>query len=293
MTDPDQVCWTIEAMMKQELKAYRIPNYLEGLPSTSEFGTPVDSEARLLISQWCLQLATVCEYSRETAAIAMSCLDRFVATKDGRDVLLSRSKFQLAALTSLYTVVKIHEEKALTPEVIATLSRGKHTEEDIEKMEVRMLTALNFRVNPPTAMSFARTFLELVPQEAFDPSLRTVIMEMTECQAEYTLLDYDLCQEKVSTVASASLINAIDIIYGDSSMSSTFNALITRVTKIDQVHLQDLRETLYATIPMDDFADALSKQIRRHSTHGSYNKRLGGGQQIASQSPRGVNEECE
>ena len=93
----EETIWTIHAMIKQEQSAYRISDYLEGLPSSSEFGTPVDSKARLLIARWLLQVATTCDYSRESAAIAMSCLDRFMASDEGRDILLSRSQFQKAA----------------------------------------------------------------------------------------------------------------------------------------------------------------------------------------------------
>ena len=287
----EETIWTIHAMIKQEQSAYRISDYLEGLPSSSEFGTPVDSKARLLIARWLLQVATTCDYSRESAAIAMSCLDRFMASDEGRDILLSRSQFQKAALVALYIAVKIHEEKALSPDVIATLSRGKHSADEIEEMELQMLKAIEWRVNPPTSMSFARTFLELVPEENLESSMRDVIMELTECQVEYAILNYNLCQESLCCISYASLMNSVVIVCGDSTLSSGLNAILSKITGVEGKSLRSLRGRLNDLIPIDKFSDLLSTpQIRRYSNVAStYSK--GSDTQVYSTSPRGVNEE--
>jgi hypothetical protein len=286
--DLDQTCSIINAMISQEKQAYRIPDYLENLPGKSAIGHPVDAEARLLIAKWCIQLASVSQYSKETAAIAMSCLDRLVATSTGYDILLSRSTFQKAALTCLYTAVKVHEERALTPDTISKLSRGKHSKEQIEQMERISLKAIDWRVNPPTAMSFIRNYLELLP--GLGLSLRRVIMELTECQIEYSILDYDFCRIRPSYIAFASLLNALDTVCGDTTLSSMFQNMVSHTFNIDIRSLVKLRNELLLTIPEDRLAELSKQQTRRYSSCGTTNSKWST-RDIYAESPRGVEDE--
>jgi hypothetical protein len=142
-------------MRRQEENGYASSDYLAQIPpsATSPLDTPVDENCRNVMAKWCNEISDFCKYSRETASIAMSCLDRFMATPDGQTVFLYRSLFQLAAMTALYTAVKIHEHEAMDPALVSCLSRGAYSPEAVEAMEARMLTAIQWRVNPPTALA--------------------------------------------------------------------------------------------------------------------------------------------
>ena len=79
----------------------------------------------LVMAKWCCEIADFCKYKRETVAIAMNCLDRFMSTPVGHQILLDRNAYQLASMTALYSAVKIHEQEAMDPNLVSSrLRRG-------------------------------------------------------------------------------------------------------------------------------------------------------------------------
>lgn len=287
----DQSCLTIQAMIKQEEVGYTIPDYLSDVPELNdELERTVDGEIRFLIAQWTLQLADVCEYSSETSWIAMSCLDRFLATADGYDALLDCPKFQNAALTALYIAIKLNEVEVLGPANMAQLSRGHQTEGDIEEMEMQMLQALEWRVNPPTALSFVRMFLQLIPK--FDPIYRSLIMEMAEYQIQHSILDYDLCRIKASRIAFATTLNAVAIVYKDKQLCTSLQRLIAAVTDIDSASLRDLQKELFLSIPdekLDEWCEEPQTTKYSEDKNNTYHRRTKS--EDHANSPRSLKEE--
>lgn len=249
--DVDQTCLTIQAMIGQEKKWYKIPDYLKDIPVLNELDQKtVDQKVRFMVAQWTFQLAEACDYGVETSCLAMSCLDRFLSTTGGYFVLLNPAEFQKAALTSLYIAVKMNEFEVLGPNNIALLSRGQHTAEDIEQMEVYVLQSLEWRVNPPTALSFVRLYLQLVPN--VDQKYHDMLTDVAESQIRQSILDYDLCRVPTSKVAFASTMNAIAIVYGDKKLCTTMRKLIGAVTDIDFRSLKELQRLLFESIPIED-----------------------------------------
>jgi hypothetical protein len=128
-------------------------------------------------------------------------------------------------VTSLYLAIKVHGEtdnsegprRKLKIDAFYELSRKQFDVALIERTERHILTALNWNVNPPTALKFIATFLSLCPQ--WDYSLHhaphaTVIAGIYDV-ARY-LSELSVCQSgfcftyKNSIVAFASIIFAID-----------------------------------------------------------------------------------
>ena len=157
-----------------------------------------------------IQVVDFCHFSRETVTIAMSILDRFLMTQQGRSAIFDSAEFQLAAMTSLYTAVKIHEPEVMSSNLVSTLSRGAHTDKEVEVMERRILQAIKWHVNPPTSLSFIREFLNLLPPEFLDESTKTTLYEISKYQSELVVADYALVSIPASTIAYASLINALE-----------------------------------------------------------------------------------
>jgi hypothetical protein len=257
---------SIEAMRIQEESAYSVSDYLHQhtLSQPSAHGPlhhapaalPLNVACRSAMIVWCNNLVDFCDYSRETTEIAVSCLDRFLSTNVGSRALQDREYFQLAAMTALYTSAKINESRALGSASIAKLTRGKSTKEDIESMELTMLAALQWRVNPPTAMSFARKFIDLVVPSnlRMDDSTRTGILELVQCQVELAISDYDLSLHKASSIAFAALLNAIDtqdgIRFAD-YLESNMSSILT------EKRLQILRRLLHDnTVSRQSLEDA-------------------------------------
>jgi hypothetical protein len=248
---------TIQAMMNQEESGYVVRDYLHNLPTNTPTGQPVDAEARSIIAGWCVKIMTVCQYEKETAAVAISHLDRFVASQDGYGILLDRSLFQLAALASVYSAVKIREPQTLGPQLVSQLSNGERSTEEIEKMELRLLQAVQWRVNPPTAMAFVQCHLDLIPQEELDPLSRQALVDLAQYQVDMSLLNYAFVTKKASLVGLAALLNAAESICDDNSLLTTITSLILKCTGIRSESLSTLRTQLYELISTKEGTDSL------------------------------------
>ena len=256
---------TMQVMLQQERNAYIVPDYLRHLPEMTVYGQPVDIAARSAIAQWILTIMKFCEYRQETAMIAMSLLDRFVATPDGQSALLNRPEFQLAALTAVYSAVKIHEQQALAPKVLAQLSNGCHSSSDVEGMERRMLKALQWRVNPPTAMEFSRKFLDMVPERILDKFSRDLILELVEAQVVETAKEYDLALAGSSKIAFAALLNAMETIDSDKVMSG-LEMLMGQMVDIRSSTFVKLQDRLYEAISNQPIPQSYGPQQLRRSS---------------------------
>jgi len=239
---------TIEAMLQQERSGYLVPDFLATLPASTPLGEPVDIFARQKIAEWCLTIMEVCGYQSETAEIAISYLDRFVSSRNGRAILLDRKEYQLAALTAVYTAAKVHEQQALTPAVISRLSNGERTARDIERMELRMLQAIQWRMNPPTSSAFVRHHLDLIPDDILDYNDRRVIFELSKIQINSSLSDYEFCTEKSSQVAFAALLNAVESVYPNGQLLSFFESSKAICNSFENESMITLREMLYEKI---------------------------------------------
>ena len=214
ITSEDAVA-SIEAMRMQEESGYKTEDYMfQAQPEVRVHKgpqqQPVDTECRSKMSEWCFQVVDFCKFNRETVAIAMNYLDRFLMTPAGNDAMKNRKVFQLAAMTSLYTAIKIHEPEAMEPKVIASLSRGAYTEDEVTAMELRILSAIKWRMNPPTAMAFVHYFLSLLPQGAMTDSEKAGAIELAKFQTELAVNTYEFVGVNASTIAFGSLSNALN-----------------------------------------------------------------------------------
>mmetsp|Transcript_2386 Transcript_2386/g.4407 ORF Transcript_2386/g.4407 Transcript_2386/m.4407 type:complete len:309 (+) Transcript_2386:107-1033(+) len=253
----EQTLETIQAMRRQEESSYGVSDYLSQLPQMTHqpqnpLDTPVDASCRFVMAKWCNEIADFCNYKRETVAIALNCLDRFMSTPSGQQILMDRNLYQLSAMTALYSSVKIHEQEAMDPNLVSSLSRGVHTAEAVEAMEARMLFAIQFRVNPPTAMSFVRSMMDLVPDHIVGPCERETIMEVTRFQVEMAVNEYEFCGVQPSSVAFACLLNAIESLSEDGMFYANFESTMANAVGIVVRDLRDLRIALYQLMNGND-----------------------------------------
>eukprot|EP00542_Grammatophora_oceanica_P009416 CAMPEP_0194026086 /NCGR_PEP_ID=MMETSP0009_2-20130614/393_1 /TAXON_ID=210454 /ORGANISM="Grammatophora oceanica, Strain CCMP 410" /LENGTH=282 /DNA_ID=CAMNT_0038664593 /DNA_START=78 /DNA_END=926 /DNA_ORIENTATION=- len=198
----EDVISSVEAMRRQEQETYHCEDYLytssRGAPSRGPLAA--DVECRTKMAEWCYQVVDFCRFNRETVGIAMDMLDRYLMASPA--AIEDRKIFQLAAMTCLYTAVKVHEPEAMEPKTISGLSRGAYTVEQVEEMERQILVAIKWRVNPPTALSFVHHFLALTQVDASE------LMDMAKFQTELAVSEYALAGIPKSTIALCALANA-------------------------------------------------------------------------------------
>merc|ERR1712072_13392 len=211
---------------------------------------PVDATCRFLMAKWFNEVAGFCHYKSETVAIAMNCLDRFVMSPAGREILLDRDLYQLAAMTALYSSVKIHEQEAMDPNLVSTLSRGVHSPEAVEAMERKMPAAVQWRVNQPSSMSFARLMIDLIPDQYLDSSKKEALFDIT-------VNEYDFCTHDASSVAFACMLNAIESVTDDGMFYSNVETTMGEVIDADDTSVQDLRFAVYELMTGTDDNDGV------------------------------------
>lgn len=238
---------TIAAMRHQEVNVYQTRDFLSLKDCNC---LSVDEDCRAKMAAWCYQVVDFCEFNREIVEIAMNFLDRFILTSAGSSVLHDRALYQLACMTTLYTAIKINEPEAISPSVVSELSKGIYTAQEVEVMEFHILNALQWRVNPPTVMSFVRQFLELIPEYALPEPVRTALYEVVKFQAELAVSDYGLIAVKPSTLAFTSIVNALESMKLDEKLRNNISHLLAHRIGVGQItdSLRQIRSFLLAAV---------------------------------------------
>merc|ERR1719203_352913 len=160
---------------------------------------------------WITQVQKTLSLSPETVWIAMSFFDRYLSSGKGnsRKVLGSKREFQLAAITSFYTAVKIYEPVVLGIDMLVQICRGTYTESDIESMEYDILSALNWRVSCHTPMDFARDLLELISDEQVPSHISDNLLEACQKHLNYAITDINLSCFKPSILGISCLASSL------------------------------------------------------------------------------------
>jgi hypothetical protein len=256
----DDCLETIAAMRHQETTGYATSDWLQleqHEPQMSASNGPlhceaVDVDCRNTVAAWGLQVADYCQFGGETVEIAMSCVDRFLASAEGTTARNDRNVFQLASMTALYTAIKIHEPNAMDPKSVARLSRGVFSPEEIEKMEIKLLHALKWRVNPPTTLSFARKLLSLIPEQVLDGDLRGAVFDLTRCQTEFAIGNYQLVPVPASTVAYSALMNSLESLGLGDKVVNNCSHIFSQALQVDcdSVLCASVQNLLYGSVTL-------------------------------------------
>lgn len=287
----DDVAPTIRAMRQQEENGYKCADYLHQVERLNRVHSkgplnsadPVDAECRFRMVEWCYQVVDFCKFSRDTVAVAMSYLDRFLVTSEGADVLQDRKMFQLCAMTCLYTAIKTHEPEAMEPQVISGLSRGAYTAKQVEETERRIIGAIQWRMNPPTPLSFVRSLLALMPKDAMDDTARKVAVEFAKYQTELAVEESSFVSVNSSMIAFAAIANALQAV--DAQVKYEYLETVSSIAGIDisSSEFVKCQERLWSAMNDDPPSQLNQLAPRTHTvpkTSGSYSG--------VHDSPRGV-----
>lgn len=133
---------------------------------------------------WSIMVVDSLHGDRDTVAASFQLLDRYLVTELERPAALpiSRDDYQLFSMTCLYLAVKVLEPypRKLSVDTLVTMSKHYYSRHVIEQTERDILSALQWRLHPPTALSFARIYAQKalsVPPErqaVFEATVRTI-----------------------------------------------------------------------------------------------------------------------
>eukprot|EP00581_Thalassiosira_minuscula_P007342 CAMPEP_0183703522 /NCGR_PEP_ID=MMETSP0737-20130205/1238_1 /TAXON_ID=385413 /ORGANISM="Thalassiosira miniscula, Strain CCMP1093" /LENGTH=343 /DNA_ID=CAMNT_0025930291 /DNA_START=136 /DNA_END=1167 /DNA_ORIENTATION=+ len=173
--------------------------------SSSSASSQINELWREKICEWCYQVVDHFDFNREVVSVAMSYLDRYLATRT-----VNRRIFQLAAMTALYLAIKLYEPGKLRMTSLIDLSRGYFMAEHIVTMEDSMLQSLHWHVHPPTPYAFTGDLILLLSGD-IHPRARHDVSELSRFLTELSVCDYWFVTKKPSSVALAAIINAMEL----------------------------------------------------------------------------------
>jgi hypothetical protein len=161
--------------------------------------------------QWMYKVANHFRFGRDVVAYAAAYIDRF-ATKDN-SVLYSKDDLTILAMTALYIAVKVYSTldsaSALCASNLVLLTDGNFVEEDILRMERRMLATFQWKLYPPTAVCFLREYMQLLPFELSETK-HQLLFDLSKYLVEICIISYDYVTYPSSVKAYAALVLALD-----------------------------------------------------------------------------------
>ena len=236
-------------MLQQEHKTYQIMRQNKDCICCDLSQHEESANCRYNIVDWCYRMIDFCNLNRETVAIAMNFVDRFIVTKQGQSYRINNTLYQLVAVTALYTAVKIHEVQSIDLQSLSNVSKGIYSLKQIEEVEREIVDALQWRMNPPTAMSFVRGLVELIPYHSkASAKVKESILKLVRVQTEYAVFDQELIHCKMSTIGYCSLINALNTVIQDHAMLKHLRYMLAQKLQFqisDKHELTQVQAKLY------------------------------------------------
>lgn len=203
----------LEVMRSQEQSTYSYRNYEpppfphQNSRNGADESTPhLNSSWREKICHWSFNVIDHFDLSREVVAVSMSLFDRFLATRGNR---CNGSTALLASLTTLHIAIKVNEVRKIKLGTLANLSRGQFGPAHIEEMEWDVLTSLEWKIHPPTSMSFISHLLLLLPPQV-DDACKEEIYALSRYITELSVCDSAFVEINPSSVAFAAILNSLE-----------------------------------------------------------------------------------
>jgi len=166
----------------------------------------LNSSWREKICLWSFSVVDHFDLSRDVVAVSMSLFDRFLATRGDQ---CNGSTALLTALTTLYVAIKVNEVQRISLGTLAKLSRGQFAPRDIEEMEWNVLTSLDWKIHPPTSMSFVSHLLLLLPPQ-IDDACKEEIYSLSRYITELSVCDSAFVEVNPSSVAFAAILISLE-----------------------------------------------------------------------------------
>ena len=205
------------SVMLQKEKRYYSTSRLHSLDHPSSLrSSSIDDQDRTKIVQWLYFATDRLGLDRETVAIAMDMVDRFLSSESICSAVVevylsSRKQYQLLSLTAFYVSAKINECVTIGSESLSDVCNGIYSAEEIEATELTLLHGLSWQVCAPTSVQIACHVLSLLlPHVNVEESTWGFILDEVRLQTEIFVKYDKVTLNLPSTVALAAIFNALE-----------------------------------------------------------------------------------
>nr|CCA17879.1 conserved hypothetical protein [Albugo laibachii Nc14] len=164
-------------LYREEAGAYLIrnANYLHEIQKQG-----MEASWRRKICHWMFETGKAFELSVDTVGCAVYYMDQYLSRYSVDKVML-----QMLSLVCMGVASKMHERYPITMEEMEVLSQKKFSCLEIGRLERQLLHLIEWKLSPPCAFTFAKTFLEGVElsreeREEITEAVCDLLQEVTE-----------------------------------------------------------------------------------------------------------------
>ena len=274
---------TVEVLREKEMSSfYQCADYLNSCTSTNSSSSNNQTQ-RVTAATRCEMLEWVCKVTDflsltasgdDIAVLTATLLDRFLQTAQGANVLASIPDFRCATMACFYIVAKVRADHSyvVSAHVMSTMSRGQFSVQQVEDMEMLILTSMKWHINPPTALTFVNEFLGLLPCSV-SASMRQRTHELCKAQIRRAMMDYHVfALVEASSLAFAALRNALRDVGMDHIILNHVCAIFCYATHTNynsHCHAKQIQAVLCGKNDLIVPSPSLSHKANRHSNNTS------------------------
>ena len=147
-------------------------NYMRDLLSPYNFGPSM----RAILIDWLIEVHQRFHYVQETLLLAIAIMDKFLSQN-----LVTVSRLQLLAVTSLFIAAKYEEIKLPKLSNYSYITDGAASAKDIKKAEAYILKSLRFDISIPNPLNFLSKSLESGKSSSKTVQMAKYILEHVYC----------------------------------------------------------------------------------------------------------------
>eukprot|EP00930_Biecheleria_cincta_P002206 TRINITY_DN103226_c0_g1_i1.p1 TRINITY_DN103226_c0_g1~~TRINITY_DN103226_c0_g1_i1.p1 ORF type:complete len:406 (-),score=63.31 TRINITY_DN103226_c0_g1_i1:121-1338(-) len=175
---------------------YNSESRFQPRPDSIDAQTDVNSRMRGILVDWLVQVHMKYKLKPETLFMSVNLVDRFL-----EHAMVSRKQLQLVGVTAMLISAKF--EEIYPPEIrdFVYITDNAYTKQEIQRMEVRMLSVLNFELCCPTVAHYLESYQSATKRKAEHVHLMRYVAEL--CLPEAKMLAYTPSH----TAAAAALLS--------------------------------------------------------------------------------------
>ena len=134
-------------------------------------------------------------------------------------------------MTSIYLAIKIHSTKKMSMQAIVSTGNGRVTAPQIERMELDIMQCLDWKLSPPTPLSFIANFVPLICVHLEDAEVERICAFFAELSVCMYLFNF----VKPSSIAIASILCGLESLHlpDPEKVVSDFKAAVHKATGLD------------------------------------------------------------
>jgi len=212
----------------------------------------INTKMRAILIDWLVDVHKKYKMRPETLFLAVQLLDQYLDKE-----VIARRQLQLVGITSLMISAKFEEIYPPKIKEFVHVCDKAYSQEDINKMEILILQAMNFQVCCPTAMHFL---------DQYQRANACIDSHKDLCQylLELALVDYKMLKYPPSHQAAAAILLSNKLL-----RKPSWSAAVTAVTKMTEPMLKECAREMCALL---ENAEAnLLQAVRRKFSHSRYN----------------------